>query len=121
MKIPASVTAHIDKVCARLEKSSPKLAQLYRNCFPNTIATTIQDQEDGSLFVIPEEPNPYYLTGSRRALVQWLYDTLPTAQMYQYTYEELPKNIALFPLYSLLLIGALSAAGIAVYRRRDLK
>ena len=78
-------------------------------------------EEDGSLFVIPEEPNPYYLTGSRRALVQWLYDTLPTAQMYQYTYEELPKNIALFPLYSLLLIGALSAAGIAVYRRRDLK
>lgn len=48
MRIPAAVTEHIERVSARLEKSSPKLAQLYRNCFPNTI----QAQEDGSLFVI---------------------------------------------------------------------
>ena len=66
MRIPAAVTEHIDKVCARLEKSSPKLAQLYRNCFPNTIATTIQEQEDGSLFVI---------TGDIPAM--WLRDSAP--------------------------------------------
>ena len=71
MKIPASVTAHIDKVCARLEKSSPKLAQLYRNCFPNTIATTIQEQEDGSLFVI---------TGDIPAM--WLRDSAPQVDHY---------------------------------------
>ena len=52
MKIPAAVTAHIEQTCARLEKSSPKLAQLYRNCFPHPIATPIQAPEDGSLFVI---------------------------------------------------------------------
>ena len=71
MKIPASVTDHIDKVCARLEKSSPKLAQLYRNCFPNTIATTIQEQEDGSLFVI---------TGDIPAM--WLRDSAPQVDHY---------------------------------------
>lgn len=71
MRIPASVTAHIDKVCARLEKSSPKLAQLYRNCFPNTIATTIQEQEDGSLFVI---------TGDIPAM--WLRDSAPQVDHY---------------------------------------
>ena len=71
MRIPAAVSAHIDKVCARLEKSSPKLAQLYRNCFPNTIATTIQEQEDGSLFVI---------TGDIPAM--WLRDSAPQVDHY---------------------------------------
>ena len=71
MKIPASVTAHIEQVCARLEKSSPKLAQLYRNCFPNTIATTIQEQDDGSLFVI---------TGDIPAM--WLRDSAPQVDHY---------------------------------------
>ena len=71
MRIPAAVTAHIDNVCARLEKSSPKLAQLYRNCFPNTIATTIQEQEDGSLFVI---------TGDIPAM--WLRDSAPQVDHY---------------------------------------
>ena len=71
MRIPAAVTEHIDKVCARLEKSSPKLAQLYRNCFPNTIATTIQEQEDGSLFVI---------TGDIPAM--WLRDSAPQVDHY---------------------------------------
>lgn len=71
MKIPASVTAHIEKVCTRLEKTSPKLAQLYRNCFPNTIATTIQEQDDGSLFVI---------TGDIPAM--WLRDSAPQVDHY---------------------------------------
>ena len=71
MNIPASVTAHIERVSARLEKSSPKLAQLYRNCFPNTIATTIQEQEDGSLFVI---------TGDIPAM--WLRDSAPQVDHY---------------------------------------
>ena len=71
MRIPAAVSAHIDKVCAHLEKSSPKLAQLYRNCFPNTIATTIQEQEDGSLFVI---------TGDIPAM--WLRDSAPQVDHY---------------------------------------
>ena len=71
MRIPAAITAHIDNVCARLEKSSPKLAQLYRNCFPNTIATTIQEQEDGSLFVI---------TGDIPAM--WLRDSAPQVDHY---------------------------------------
>ena len=71
MRIPAAVSAHIDKVCARLEKSSPKLAQLYRNCFPNTIATTIQEQENGSLFVI---------TGDIPAM--WLRDSAPQVDHY---------------------------------------
>lgn len=52
MKVPAAIEKHIDAVCERLEKSSPKLARLYRNCYPHTINSTIQELEDGSIFVI---------------------------------------------------------------------
>ncbi len=76
---------------------------------------------DGVVHVIPEEINPKYPTKAERVILQLCYDTLPTAQMYQYSYEELPKNIELFPVYSVLLIGIFSTAGVCIYKRRDLK
>ena len=76
---------------------------------------------DGIVHVIPERPNQKYPTGIKRVLLQFCYDALPTAQMYQYGYDEMPKNIARFPLYSVLLIGICSIAGVWVYRCRDLK
>lgn len=71
MKVPASITAHVDKVCTQLSKTSDKLAQLYRNCFPNTISSAIQEMPDGSLFV---------LTGDIPAM--WLRDS--SAQVNHY-------------------------------------
>ena len=76
---------------------------------------------DGVVHVIPEEPNPNYPTGTKRVLMQFCYDAVPTAQMYRYGYDEMPKNIERFPLYSLLLISIFSSAGVGIYRRRDLK
>ena len=40
----------IEEVCERL-KDRPKLAALFRNCYPNTMATTTKYLEDGSAFV----------------------------------------------------------------------
>ena len=71
MKIPAAVTAHIDKVCAYLETVSPKLALLYRNCYPNTIATTVRELDDGSLFLV---------TGDIPSM--WLRDSAPQVDHY---------------------------------------
>ena len=76
---------------------------------------------DGVVHVIPEKPNPKYPTEAERILLQFCYDTLPTAQMYQYDYDGMPKNIERFPLYSALLIGVISTAGVCIYKRRDLK
>lgn len=69
-KIPASVTAHIEKTAARLEKY-PKLQKLYRNCYPNTLETTAEILADGSTFLY---------TGDIPAM--WLRDS--TAQVSQY-------------------------------------
>lgn len=71
MKIPAAVTAHIEQISARLEKTSPKLAQLYRNCYPNTIATTVRELDDGSLFLV---------TGDIPSM--WLRDSAPQVNHY---------------------------------------
>lgn len=71
MKIPAAITAHIEQTCARLEKTSPKLAQLYRNCYPNTIATTVRELDDGSLFLV---------TGDIPSM--WLRDSAPQVNHY---------------------------------------
>ena len=70
MNVPAAVYARIDKYCEKL-KEYPKLAALYRNCYPNTLETTIKQKEDGSVFV---------LTGDIPAM--WLRDS--TAQVSHY-------------------------------------
>lgn len=70
MKAPKAVYDRIEKYCSKLG-SYPKLAQLYRNCYPNTLETTVKLKDDGSVFV---------LTGDIPAM--WLRDS--TAQVSHY-------------------------------------
>ena len=59
------------------------------------------------------------------------YDVIPTCQFMQITdtsfyfqghyYIELPDNINMFPFYSLLIIIITTAAGVLIFRRKDLK
>ena len=70
MKVPSAVYSRIENYCEKL-KAYPKLAELYRNCYPNTLETTIKEKEDGSVFV---------LTGDIPAM--WLRDS--TAQVSHY-------------------------------------
>ena len=51
MKVPNIINEHIEKVCEKL-KDMPNIAKLFRNCYPNTIETTMQILSDGSIFVI---------------------------------------------------------------------
>lgn len=71
MKIPNCVNERMNKYCEKIEKHSPKLAQLYRNCYPNTLETATVPMEDGSVFV---------LTGDIPAM--WLRDS--TAEVSHY-------------------------------------
>ena len=77
--------------------------------------------ESGVLIEYPDKENRYYISGTSRKILQTLYDALPTSQMEQFGYDEMPTNINLFPLYSVLLISVFSTAGVCVYKRRDLK
>ena len=76
---------------------------------------------DGIVHVRPAEPNPKYPMGWKRAVLQFFYDMLPSAQMYQYNYGDPPQNIGLFPVYSALFIAVCATVSIGVYKRRDLK
>lgn len=70
IRIPDSIYKRIDSYCEKLT-DYPKLQKLYRNCYPNTLETTVKETEDGSLFV---------LTGDIPAM--WLRDS--TAQVSHY-------------------------------------
>ena len=71
MNLPNCVTERMDKYCSVIEKYSPKLSQLYRNCYPNTLETATEIMPDGSVFV---------LTGDIPAM--WLRDS--TAEVSHY-------------------------------------
>ncbi len=71
MNIPNCVKERMDKYCSVIEKYSPKLSQLYRNCYPNTLETATEFMPHGSVFV---------LTGDIPAM--WLRDS--TAEVSHY-------------------------------------
>ena len=72
MKIPAALTSQAEKLEAYYSIHYPPLAPLVKQCFLNTIETTVRQLEDGSWFVV---------TGDIPAM--WLRDS--TAQVELYT------------------------------------
>lgn len=74
---------------------------------------------DGRL-VTGTEPNPLYLRGATREVYQALDDLLPYGQALQYmTFTAAhPERL---PLYSLAVAALSTGAGIALFRRKDLK
>ena len=75
--------------------------------------------ENGVEFSEPE-PNPYYVSGSRRAVFQFAADALPTGQAIQLANRELTRP-ALSMAASAGIVILCAAAGMAVFRRKDLK
>lgn len=70
MQVPKSVYDRIEKYSQKLSHR-PDLVKLYKNCYPNTLETTVERMDDGSIFV---------LTGDIPAM--WLRDS--TAQVSHY-------------------------------------
>ena len=66
------------------------------------------------------EPNPHYLRGTARTVYQFLYDLLPTGQSLQYTMLSFTEPLRLMGLAA-AVTALFSAAGAALFRRKDLK
>ncbi len=75
---------------------------------------------NGEFVQAAPEPNPQYLRGTERAVHQFLYDLLPTGQSLQYTMLSFTDPARLMGL-SAAVTAVFSAAGCALFRRKDLK
>ncbi|MCH5260526.1 MAG: ABC transporter permease subunit [Lachnospiraceae bacterium] len=78
----------------------------------------------GNTFEIHEDmqKNPYYLEGTKRKIYEILYDVLPNCQVRQLAIGDgLTDNMKFFPLYSVSIIIVATAAGVLLFRRKDLK
>lgn len=69
---------------------------------------------------LPEIPNPAYPRGAWRAILQFLWDFLPTCQGMQLTTVEVDSFWTL-GLYSLLFIALTTGVGLALFQHKDIK
>lgn len=67
-----------------------------------------------------EEPNPKYLEGMKREIVQTIYDILPGGQAVQCT-TLTAVNLPRLPFYSVGIILLSTGIGVSMFRKRDLK
>lgn len=74
---------------------------------------------DGAL-VDALEPNPQYLEGIARTVYEFIYDFLPAGQAIQYSSMS-AVHLWQMPLYSLVITVLSTAAGVLLFRRKDLK
>lgn len=85
-------------------------------------ATVMEMNDDGEIAAVeaPEMPNPYYVSGFKRQVYQILADVSPGGQSAQLTslYSENPEKLA---LWSVVLTAVLTAVGVLLFSRKDLK
>lgn len=75
---------------------------------------------DGEVTQGEPEPNPLYVSGVKRDILETVNDVLPSGQMMQIEIGSL-RSAELMPLYSLGVLAVTTAIGAAVFRRKDLK
>lgn len=74
-----------------------------------------EDLED-----LQERPNPRYLSGTKREIYQFAYDFLPSGQTLQIL-QSSGEHIARWPFCSAGILIVSTAAGIFLFRKKDLK
>ncbi|WP_058304492.1 glycoside hydrolase family 125 protein [Gorillibacterium timonense] len=71
MQLPESVNQHLE-LAEKALKDRPKLLELYTNCYPNTLETTLNLAEDGSAFVITGDIAAMWLRDSSAQVKHYL-------------------------------------------------
>lgn len=88
---------------------------------PETILTySLYSLNEDEEMVSEEKPNPKYLEGTKREIVQALYDINPGGQGIQCALLE-AVNPGRLPLYSLALVILTTGAGLFFFKKKDLK
>lgn len=85
---------------------------------PNILVAQV-NEETGDI-EMAEEPNPKYPSETKRKISQTLLDINTAGQTYQLAGRAAP-NLKVLPVYSLGLLIIVTAAGIALFHKKDLK
>ncbi len=75
---------------------------------------------NGSVVRTEPEPNPMYVGGVKREIMQTVNEILPSGQIMQLEMG-IERHAEFMPLYSLGVLAAFTAVGGAVFRKKDLK
>ena len=76
--------------------------------------------ENGVTVEEPEQKNPYYITGMKRQVYEFLLDLTPGGQVIQISEMGVAKP-AMLALYDGLILLIVTGFGILLFRRRDLR
>lgn len=92
-------------------------AKLYE---PKVYEGYVYKDESGEIVEVEEEPNPNYLSGTKREVYTFLYDVIPTCQSLQITSMEAVSPWRLAG-YSAAITIAATGAGLFFFRKKDIK
>ena len=110
-----SMVMFISAILISSRLNEPEYYDAYDYIITDSEGNTIEIHED-------MEKNPYYLVGIKRRVYEVLYDVLPNCQVRQFALGDgLTGNMKFFPLYSVSIIIAATAAGVLLFRKKDLK
>ena len=78
------------------------------------------DEETGEIVTEPAEPNPFYVSGTKREVYEFLMLFLPSGQTFLIAGGEL-SHAGEMAAYSVLIVIASSAAGMYFFQKKDIK
>lgn len=78
------------------------------------------DRETGETVIEPAEPNPFYVSGTKREVYEFLMQFLPSGQSYLIMTGDL-SHAEEMAAYSVFIIIGSSAAGLYCFRKKDIK
>ena len=84
---------------------------------PRIIPIYILDEKN--IPIMSEEPNPHYLEGKKREVVQTIYDIIPGGQAIQCISLE-AVNLSLLPVYSIMITVLTTGIGLYYFKKKDL-
>ena len=66
------------------------------------------------------EPNPLYMSGTQRQVMEFAQDLLPTGQIIPASNNEFTR-MERWPVLSLAFAAAVSAGGVTIFKKKDIK
>lgn len=85
-----------------------------------TTAVAMIVHEDGTMEWLEPEPNPLYISGTQRQVMEFVQDLLPTGQLIPASNNEFAR-VERWPVLSLAFAAAVSAAGVTFFKKKDIK